>query len=110
MGVRPGGTKLGPGIVAGDASQAGRARLDRHKRHVGMDPVQEGQLPDRCRIVVGGGAEIAAKRGIPLPSGMALDGAGQKDKAKEELKKALQLAPPLAGADAKQAQDTLAKL
>jgi len=42
--------------------------------------------------------------------GMALDGAGQKDKAKEELKKALQLAPPLAGAEAKQAQDTLAKL
>ena len=42
--------------------------------------------------------------------GMALSGAGQKDKAKEELSKALQLAPPLKGDDAKQAQDTLAKL
>ena len=42
--------------------------------------------------------------------GMALNGAGQKDKAKEELRKALQLAPPLAHDDAKQAQDTLAKL
>jgi len=42
--------------------------------------------------------------------GMALNGAGQKDKAKEELKKALQLAPPLSQRDAKQAQDTLAKL
>jgi Flp pilus assembly protein TadD len=42
--------------------------------------------------------------------GMALSGAGQKDKAKEELSKALQLAPPLTHDDAKQAQDTLAKL
>jgi Flp pilus assembly protein TadD len=42
--------------------------------------------------------------------GMALSGAGQKDKAKEELSKALQLAPPLSHDDAKQAQDTLAKL
>jgi hypothetical protein len=39
-----------------------------------------------------------------------LSGAGQKDKAKEELSKALQLAPPLTHDDAKQAQDTLAKL
>jgi Flp pilus assembly protein TadD len=42
--------------------------------------------------------------------GMALSGAGQKDKAKEELSKALQLAPPLNRDDAKQAQDVLAKL
>ena len=42
--------------------------------------------------------------------GMALSGAGQKDRAKEELKKALQLTPPLDHEDAKQAQDTLAKL
>jgi Flp pilus assembly protein TadD len=42
--------------------------------------------------------------------GMALSGAGQKDKAKEELSKALQLAPPLNRDDAKQAQDALAKL
>ena len=35
---------------------------------------------------------------------------GQKDKAKEELRKALQLTPPLGGEEAKQAQDTLAKL
>jgi tetratricopeptide (TPR) repeat protein len=42
--------------------------------------------------------------------GMALSGAGQKEKAKEELSKALQLAPPLSHDDAKQAQDTLAKL
>ena len=42
--------------------------------------------------------------------GMALSGAGQKNKAKEELSKALQLAPPLSHDDAKQAQDTLAKL
>ena len=42
--------------------------------------------------------------------GMALSGAGQKDKAKEELSRALQLAPPLSHDDAKQAQDTLAKL
>ena len=41
---------------------------------------------------------------------MALSGAGQKDRAKEELKKALQLTPPLDHEDAKQAQDTLAKL
>ena len=42
--------------------------------------------------------------------GMALNGAGQKDRAKEELSKALQMAPPLGQSDAKQAQDTLAKL
>jgi tetratricopeptide (TPR) repeat protein len=42
--------------------------------------------------------------------GMALNGAGQKDKAKDELKRALQLAPPLNQSDAKQAQDTLAML
>jgi Flp pilus assembly protein TadD len=42
--------------------------------------------------------------------GMALSSAGQKDKAKEELSKALQLAPPLNRDDAKQAQDALAKL
>jgi tetratricopeptide (TPR) repeat protein len=42
--------------------------------------------------------------------GMALSGAGQKDRAKEELSKALQLAPPLNHDDAKQAQDALAKL
>jgi Flp pilus assembly protein TadD len=42
--------------------------------------------------------------------GMALNGAGQKDRAKEELKKALQLAPPLSHDDASQAQTTLAKL
>jgi len=42
--------------------------------------------------------------------GMALNGAGQKDRAKEELRKALQLAPPLNHDDATQAQDTLAKL
>jgi len=42
--------------------------------------------------------------------GMALSAAGQKDKAKEELRKALQLAPPLNHDDAKQAQDALAKL
>ena len=42
--------------------------------------------------------------------GMALNGAGQKDRAKEELKKALQLAPPLSHDDASQAQNTLAKL
>jgi Flp pilus assembly protein TadD len=42
--------------------------------------------------------------------GMALSGAGKKDKAKEELSKALQLAPPLNRDDAKQAQDALAKL
>jgi Flp pilus assembly protein TadD len=42
--------------------------------------------------------------------GMALSGAGQKDRAKEELQKALALTPPLAGDDARQAKDTLAKL
>ena len=42
--------------------------------------------------------------------GMALNGAGQKDRAKEELKKALQMAPPLSNDDASQAQNTLAKL
>ena len=42
--------------------------------------------------------------------GMALQGAGQRDRAKEELRKALQMAPPLSQADAKQAQDTLAML
>jgi tetratricopeptide (TPR) repeat protein len=42
--------------------------------------------------------------------GMALSGAGQKDRAKEELRKALQLTPPLDHDDARQAQDTLAKL
>ena len=42
--------------------------------------------------------------------GMALNGAGQKDRAKEELKRALQLAPPLNSEEARQAQDTLAKL
>jgi len=42
--------------------------------------------------------------------GMALSGAGQKDRAREELRKSLQLAPPLKGDDARQAQDTLAKL
>jgi len=42
--------------------------------------------------------------------GMALSAAGQKDRAKEELRKALQMAPPLANDDAKQAKDALAKL
>jgi tetratricopeptide (TPR) repeat protein len=42
--------------------------------------------------------------------GMALNGAGQRDRAKEELKRALQLAPPLSNDDTRQAQDTLAKL
>jgi Flp pilus assembly protein TadD len=42
--------------------------------------------------------------------GMALNGTGQRDRAKEELKKALQLAPPLNSNDAQQAHDTLAKL
>ena len=42
--------------------------------------------------------------------GMALNGAGQKDRAKEELKKALQLNPPLSHDDASQAQNTLARL
>jgi len=42
--------------------------------------------------------------------GMALSASGQKDRAKEELRKALQLTPPLGGDDAKQAQDALAKL
>ena len=42
--------------------------------------------------------------------GMALSGAGQKERAKEELRKALQLTPPLDHDDAKQAQDALAKL
>ena len=42
--------------------------------------------------------------------GMALSGAGQKDRAKEELRKSLQLAPPLNQGDAQEAHDTLAKL
>jgi len=42
--------------------------------------------------------------------GMALSAAGQKDKAKDELKKALQLTPPLNQDDSRQAQDALAKL
>jgi len=42
--------------------------------------------------------------------GMALNAAGQKDRAKEELKKALQLTPPLNHDDTGQAQTTLAKL
>jgi Flp pilus assembly protein TadD len=42
--------------------------------------------------------------------GMALNSAGQRDRAKEELRKALQMAPPLSQVDAKQAQDTLAML
>ncbi len=42
--------------------------------------------------------------------GMALSAAGQKDKAKEELRKALQLTPPLNRDDTQQAQDALAKL
>jgi hypothetical protein len=41
---------------------------------------------------------------------MALSAAGQKDKAKAELQKALQLTPPLNQSDARQAQDALAKL
>jgi Flp pilus assembly protein TadD len=42
--------------------------------------------------------------------GMALNGAGQKDRAKEELKKALQMTPPLNHDDASLAQNTLAQL
>jgi Flp pilus assembly protein TadD len=42
--------------------------------------------------------------------GMALKSAGQTDRAKEELKKALQMSPPLSHEDASQAQNTLAKL
>ncbi|HVO78591.1 MAG TPA: tetratricopeptide repeat protein, partial [Candidatus Bathyarchaeia archaeon] len=42
--------------------------------------------------------------------GMALSAAGQKDRAREELRKALQSAPPLSHDETLQAQDALAKL